>query len=296
MRLVDQTEQWKAHHKVANQTEILVVYHEEDVPFRELVSTLDACLEPGWQASIRCIASPTGDYYQLKNLGADEAKGEIILFLDSDVLPDPNWLSELLECFAAPEIQVVCGASYLESRSLIEKTLALTWFFPLKPETDGMQPIDHFFANNLAFRRAVILENPFPDLSGTSRGSCIELAGSLRSKGIPIHQNLAARVCHPAPRSLLHVFRRAVAEGRDRLLVNRIQSSRKAMLRNSLRRTVVWSQRSIRSIFRNRHAVSLSVQLLPGAIGLAVSYQLAMLIGDLLTRAFPGMMSSHFRI
>ena len=46
-------------------------------------------------------------YYELKNLGADLAIGEIIVFIDSDVIPAEDWLSQLLETFKVKSSKVL---------------------------------------------------------------------------------------------------------------------------------------------------------------------------------------------
>ena len=55
-----------------------------------------SCAEPGPSAA--------------RNVGVTAAQGEIVAFLDSDAVPDADWLERLLEPFAEPEIGGVGGA------------------------------------------------------------------------------------------------------------------------------------------------------------------------------------------
>ena len=46
-------------------------------------------------------------YYELKNFGGKMADVNIIAFLDSDVIPQPYWLKNLLEPFRDGKVEVV---------------------------------------------------------------------------------------------------------------------------------------------------------------------------------------------
>lgn len=44
-----------------------------------------------------------------KNIGAKEAKGEILAYIDSDAYPEANWLNNALKYFQDPDVSVVGG-------------------------------------------------------------------------------------------------------------------------------------------------------------------------------------------
>jgi glycosyltransferase involved in cell wall biosynthesis len=50
---------------------------------------------------LQVIVSEGAGYHAQKHLGAQQATGDILLFLDSDVIPDSGWLAFLLSTFAA---------------------------------------------------------------------------------------------------------------------------------------------------------------------------------------------------
>lgn len=60
-----------------------------------------------------------------RNMGAQLARGEIILFTDSDCSPNPQWLSEMVTPFEDPEIVAVKGAYITDSKTLISKLAQL---------------------------------------------------------------------------------------------------------------------------------------------------------------------------
>ncbi len=79
------------------------------------------------------------------------------LFLDSDVIPEPDWLKCLMESFRDPRVSVVGGGTYVALDDLLGKAFALFWFFPLRDEANDLAATGSFFANNVAFRRKVAL-------------------------------------------------------------------------------------------------------------------------------------------
>ncbi|MDD5366881.1 MAG: glycosyltransferase family A protein [Gallionellaceae bacterium] len=179
---------------------------------------LTTLAEDGRRLACRIEAGPGLHYYQLKNLGIRLAHGEVIAFLDSDVIPEEGWLQALTEPFwSNPAIQVLSGHTYLDPKDLISRAFALGWFFPLRSSEPILKADSrYFFANNLAFRRVVLEGHPFPDMSeGMTRGACVMLKADLSQHGIAIWSNSAAQTSHPAPNGLAHFAARGLAQGRD---------------------------------------------------------------------------------
>lgn len=78
---------------------------------------------------VKILASgePTPAYK--RNLGAKEAKGEILAFLDDDSYPDANWLKKALEIFAgSAEVTAVCGPTLTPpADTLYQKASGWVW-------------------------------------------------------------------------------------------------------------------------------------------------------------------------
>ena len=214
---------------------------------------------PGLRADIawRLLLNPGRHYYELKNLGAQEATGELVVFVDSDVIPEADWLEQLLAPFADPGTRLSCGRAYIEPVDLYNKAFALFWFFPVRPplSSGGSQHPEHgegghwphtrhFFANNIAFQRAIALAHPFPAKDSTSRGACLELADGLHHEGIPIVLNDRALVAHPPPQPGEHFTLRALAQGRDRYLRSR------GLSRSLLGSLWRWGRNSARTVVK----------------------------------------------
>lgn len=61
--------------------------------------------EPG----IRVLSESRRGAYAARNRGAEEASGDVLVFLDPDCVPQPGWLSELLKPLSDPGVKVVVG-------------------------------------------------------------------------------------------------------------------------------------------------------------------------------------------
>ena len=135
--------------------------------------------------TITLVPAPGKRYYQQKNAGAELAPGEILIFLDSDVVPDEGWLDGLLGALDDPNVDFVGGEAYHATDTLHDRLFAAFWAFPPKHPSRGVYRCQHFYANNLAVRREVFLANPFPDARRLSRPMRRSSAKSLRAKASP---------------------------------------------------------------------------------------------------------------
>ena len=92
--------------------------------------------------TIRNVALPGRTYYEMKNECALEARGEIVVLLDSDVIPSPGWLKKMVDSFEDPAVQICASSVHLAVGSLQEKTLALIWIFEIASRAVGLKKTD----------------------------------------------------------------------------------------------------------------------------------------------------------
>jgi hypothetical protein len=195
--------------------EVFLLFPEDDVsdaelrPIVEEVAPIDS-----WPARFRLVPSTAGGYYEQKNAGAALTSGDILIFLDSDVVPQPGWLAGLIDGLQRSNASVVCGNTFVEYDGVYSAAVALSWFFPLRSEEEGLKPTHFFYANNVAFRRDVFMKHQFPE-TGQFRGQCSALAVNLERDGHQIVMNGASRVAHPPPEGLKHYAVRALWNGHD---------------------------------------------------------------------------------
>jgi hypothetical protein len=181
--------------------EVLVLFDDEAVGEADVARIVHPIIPPtDPNLELRLVAASGNEYYDQKNFGAQQAKGDFIVFLDSDVIPEDGWLQALLGSFEDPEVDVVCGNAYIDPYSTFAKAFALAWFFPLRSDDGPVYPTQEFFANNLAFRREILERFPFPSMpEGMTRGACVVLGRTLAENDVGVYRNPAARVSHPPP-------------------------------------------------------------------------------------------------
>ena len=202
---------------LSSKPEILIVYNPDDVKKDEVEKIVNEEIENYADLVVLKIIPALGcGYYQLKNFGSKHCTKDIIIFVDSDVIPDDGWLGSILEPFNKSNVHVVAGAAYMPLTNLVEKAMALIWYFP--PETDRSGTFgetDFFSTNNVAFSRKIFQKYNFPDLEGL-RGHNVALANKLIFNDIKIYQQPTARSAHPASNGFVHFVHRGLQTGYDK--------------------------------------------------------------------------------
>lgn len=272
--------------------DILVVYDRREVP-RELIEEATRALTA---PPPQLLAADGLRYYELKNLGARTATGDVVVFIDSDVVPEPAWLARLLEPFADPGTNVVCGSTYVELETWFSRAVNLWWFFATRDPRSGLQTVGRFWANNVAFRRRPFVRAGFPALP-TFRGQCLVLARQLARRGVPIVQRIDARVAHPPPKGGWHFICQALTEGHDRVtLLAMHELPAGESWRASWRRLAISLQDARRRVREKRGHVGVSALGGVGALALALLYYSLNFAGERIGARWPWVIRRYFPI
>ncbi len=210
------------------QTEVIVCYEEQVVSTGELHAILDrAAVAGGWPCPLRLVPVPAGThYYEKKNIGARVSKNEVVVLFDTDLIPDPDWLRNLLSPFSDWSTSVVFGATHLDHASHYEMGVALCWIFSPATYGRGLQSVRLYSSNNAALRRALFLKFPFP-ARPTYRGPCAELGQKLVEVGIPVREHTDARASHPPPVGFRAFVHRAWSAGKDERFYADLETDRR---------------------------------------------------------------------
>jgi GT2 family glycosyltransferase len=143
-----------------------------------------------------------------RNRGAREAAGEILIFTDDDCEPFPNWLTQILEPFADPEVVGTKGVYRTRQREIAARFVQIEYEdrYRLMSREPTIDFIDTYSA---AFRRTRFLE-----LGGYDTGfpvACaedVELSYRMSAKGWKMVFTPSAIVCHLHPQTLATYFQR----------------------------------------------------------------------------------------
>jgi Glycosyl transferase family 2 len=277
--------------------DISILYNEHAMDGSLLQQVADRTLGH-MRSAVQLIPTPGLAYYQLKNEGARRTHGSIIVFVDSDVIPEAGWLRQLLRSFTDPGIDVVAGNTYIEYNGLYSKAMALGWMmFPARSSDGWPSPNSWFFANNVAFRRSIFEQHPFPDDTMQFRGQCYRLAQRLQAHGIEIYMHPSARAAHPAPRGIGHFIRTAICEGHDRFQFPRMAGVFEALTFRAIARRFRSDLRQAwRGVGRRRREVGVAVASLPVALAVVTSFYTLCCVGEILARWAPSIVRRHFAL
>jgi hypothetical protein len=287
-RLLDQIR----NNELEPRVEVLILYDETAVTPNDLhsiVTTTRAAERP----FVHVVPTKGLRYFSLKNEGGRRATGDVLLFVDSDCLPEDDWLRHLLESFQHSEVEVVTGNSYIDRDTFYAKTFAAGWYFPARLPDGPLVTTRTTFVNTLLMRRRIFEKYPFPEESALYMGQGVTWNRTLATDGVTIFLNPRARVAHPPPVFL----RSAIVNGYDTAQRTRRPGDSKLQ---SLRWSY-WGLRDnlstmFRRIRRDYRDVGLPRAAVPLAIVIAGVYWTLWSTAELVARWAPGLIPhKHLR-
>lgn len=169
-------------------------------------------------AAVRFIPHPgstggAGD----RNIGLREARGQLLLFLDHDCLPAPDWLECHLYRHAHGE-QVVGGAVTFGSRNYLQLADNVSAYHDLLPFT-AAGPRPYLSTANLSVSRAVV-ETTGAMETHLKRAEDLEWTARMRALGYTLYFDPRAVVWHDPPRCTFPaVWRHWTGDAHDTLSV-----------------------------------------------------------------------------
>jgi len=154
-----------------------------------------------------------------RNTGAKNAKGEIIVFTDSDCIPEKNWLDEMIKPFENSEVVGVQGAYKTKQKNLTAKFVQIE----IEDRYDLMKKkefIDFIGSYSAAYKKKVFLEfNGFNEKFHSASGEDPELSYRMEKKGLKLVFNPDAVVFHSHPESFPQYLKIKFFRGYWRILL-----------------------------------------------------------------------------
>lgn len=284
--------------------EVIILFDESQVALSDIESaTRQHLLQPDQTGKmLKCRIEPARglNYYQLKNMGVSLSEGNVVVFVDTDVVPEENWFKALTEPFwSQPEIQVLAGHTYLDPEDLVSRAFAIGWFFPLRNASSTLvKDVRHFYANNVAFRKSVFQAHPFRDMpKGMTRGACHFLSITLAENGVLVWGQMAAKTSHPAPNGWRHIITRGFAQGRDWAMQQQIHGKPGWRIAFKAFRSMLSTDiRIIKNTLRHGHKIGLPIWQIPLVIVLMMSYYLTVCLGAWAHLLAPGITSQVWQL
>ncbi len=161
-----------------------------------------ATIERALGRPVRLVAHAADvDYYGAKNAGFDATDADIVVFADSDCVPEPQWLAALVAPFSDAEpdapVGVVAGrTSYRDD--VVGRGLSAIDFMYFASD-HGPRCRRNFYANNVAFRREVFASRRYRVAPEIYRGPCQALGMALHADAVPVHFAPDAHTVHRFP-------------------------------------------------------------------------------------------------
>ncbi len=216
----------------ATEYEILVVDNNSNDGTPQVIQEYRRIIAP----RLRSVLEPQQGLSHARNRALREAKGQIVSFLDDDVIVDPDWLSAVAAAFEEHSATVVGGRSYLIFRSERPAWLPEPYEFYLSRLDYGDQVIvgtDHdLYGLNFSVRKDMALQvggfNPALGRCGSvslHSGEESDLLRKIRACGGVVVYEPRAIVGHIVLQERLTkkwFLRRAFAAGVDTEILHRL--------------------------------------------------------------------------
>lgn len=142
-----------------------------------------------------------------RNTGAAHANGDVIVFLDSDCVPEKNWLNEMMQPFENEKVVGVQGAYKTNQKSMVAQFDQADIEYRYE-RMKRAKKLDWIGSYSAAYRRKIFLEEKgFDESFPKASGEDAELSYRLAEKGFLLVFAPKAIVYHTHPEKLFHYLR-----------------------------------------------------------------------------------------
>ncbi|MBI4786955.1 MAG: glycosyltransferase [Chloroflexi bacterium] len=166
---------------------------------------------------VRVVTQPNRGPGAARNLGARRARGDILLFLDADSVPDARWIEAMTAPFGDPTIVGASGEKRTRQNNLWARLVQLEYDFKYD-RLAAHRHIDFVDSSTAAYRRDVFRDTGGFD-AALMEAEDVELSFRLAERGCKLVLIRDAVTYHHHPESLGHYSKRKFQYARWRAIV-----------------------------------------------------------------------------
>jgi cellulose synthase/poly-beta-1,6-N-acetylglucosamine synthase-like glycosyltransferase len=197
-------------------------------------------------SNIKCKSQPNQGPASARNNGVLESVGSIVLFTDSDCVPDLNWIEEMVTPFQDSDVAGVKGAYRTKQKELAARFAQAEFEdrYDLLKKSVWIDMVDTYSA---AFRKDVFLSvGGFDENFPVANNEDTDLSYRLVHKGFKLVFSERARVYHTHPDTIVKYLKTKFWRGYWRIVVYRRYPDK--AIKDSYTPTVVKLQTMIMAI------------------------------------------------
>jgi len=179
----------------------------------------DKTREVAESRGVRVVTQPNLGPAAARNLGARHARGDLLLFIDADSVPDARCIEAMAAAFADPDLAGASGEKKTRQKNLWARLVQIEYDY--KYDRLAAHPtIDFVDSSTAAYRRDILLSNGGFD-PNLKEAEDVDLSFRLAERGYRLILIPEAITYHTHPESLAHYLRRKFQYARGRAMVYR---------------------------------------------------------------------------
>lgn len=179
----------------------------------------DATYQIAQAFQVRVLTQANSGAAAARNLGAQQARGDIVVFVDADSVPDKAWLEKMIAPFADPAIAGASGEKKTHQTNLWAQYVQIEYDYKYALMRNHVYT-DFIDSSTAAYRRDVFVQNGGFD-TAFMEAEDTELSFRLAEGGCKMVLIRDAIVYHKHPTSTWEYLRRKVQYSRWRAVVYR---------------------------------------------------------------------------
>ena len=228
---------------------VVVCAYNAEVTLRECLVSLDAVdypdlevivVDDGSSDSTAAIAADFPQFITIsqenrglsaaRNVGAEQATGEVIVYTDADCVVDPNWLRLLVQAMHDQNVVAIGGPNITpKSDGWSAQCVSVSPGNPSHVMLDDHYA-EHIPGCNMAFRRDVLLDLGGFDPQYRTAGDDVDFCWRLLDEGWKIGYASGAFVWHHRRESVQAFLKQQIGYGRAETLLNFMHPHRYSLL------------------------------------------------------------------